>query len=35
MTWATFVAFVAASIKFATVFIFGSTGEAITEKVVT
>ena len=32
MTWAVFVAFVAASIKYATVFIFGSTGEAITEK---
>lgn len=32
MTGALFVAFVARAIKFATVFIFGSTGETITEK---
>ena len=32
MSGAMFVAFIAASIKFATVFIFGSTGETLTEK---
>ena len=32
MTWAVFVAFLAKTIKAAAVFIFGSTGEAITEK---
>lgn len=32
MTGAMFVAFITASIKFATVFIFGSTGETLTEK---
>lgn len=32
MTGAMFVAFIAVSIKYATVFIFGSTGETITEK---
>lgn len=32
MTWAIFVAFLAKTIKSAAIFIFGSTGEAITEK---
>ena len=32
MTWAVFVAFLAKTIKSAAVFIFGSTGEALTEK---
>ena len=32
MTWAIFVAFLAKTIKSASVFIFGSTGETLTEK---
>ena len=32
MTWTVFVAFLTRAIKAATVFIFGSTGETITEK---
>ena len=32
MTWTLFVAFLTRAIKAATVFIFGSTGETITEK---
>ena len=32
MTWAIFVAFIAKTIKTAAVFIFGSTGEIVTEK---
>lgn len=35
MTWTLFVAFLTRAIKAATVFIFGSTGETITERVVT